>query len=93
MARYLVKERSFIDNKLVEAGVKIEFDGIPGKNLEPLDKAAKEAAKLAPDAHAESAGRMSQAAAGVDLDEAAKAKAAEEAAKAEKEAAQENAGA
>jgi hypothetical protein len=34
MARYRVKELSFIENKLVEEGKIIEFSGTPGDNLE-----------------------------------------------------------
>lgn len=37
MARYRVKETSFIDNKLVEAGAEIEFTGEPGSNLELVE--------------------------------------------------------
>lgn len=48
MARYRVLERSFIDNRLVEPGEEVEYEGLPGHNLEPLDKAAKAAAAKAP---------------------------------------------
>ncbi len=36
MAQYRVKETSFINNKLVQAGDIVEYDGKPGKNLEPI---------------------------------------------------------
>lgn len=48
MARYRVLERSYINDRLVEAGEEVEFDGLPAHNLEPLDKAAKAAAAKAP---------------------------------------------
>ena len=41
MARYKVKERSYINNRVVEAGEIIEFAGKPGKNLEKIEAAAK----------------------------------------------------
>lgn len=44
MARYRVLERSFIDFRLIEPGVEIDFSGKPDSNLEPLDDDAKEAA-------------------------------------------------
>jgi hypothetical protein len=48
MAKFLVKEQSFIDNKVVEAGAEIEYDGFPGPNLEPIDPEAKKLAEQAP---------------------------------------------
>jgi hypothetical protein len=49
MARYRVNTRSFFD-RLYEAGEQVDFGGVPGSNLEPLDdeaRAAKEAADAA----------------------------------------------
>ena len=37
MARYRVKETSFIADKLVEEGTIIEYTGIPAANLELID--------------------------------------------------------
>ena len=39
---YRVLETSFINGRLVQAGEKVEFDGKPGANLEPI-KAEKKA--------------------------------------------------
>lgn len=39
MAQYKVLEKSFIGNRLVEAGEVIEFDGEAGPNLEPVKPA------------------------------------------------------
>ncbi|MEN9709576.1 hypothetical protein [Caudoviricetes sp.] len=36
MAKYRVKERSFINNSIVEEGEIVEYSGRPGSNLEPL---------------------------------------------------------
>ncbi len=43
MARYKVLEKSFIDNKLYEAGEEVEYAGAPAANLEALDVDAKKA--------------------------------------------------
>ena len=43
MARYKVLQRSFINNTTVEEGAEVEWDGIPGANLEPIDEPAKAA--------------------------------------------------
>lgn len=48
MAKYLVKERSWIDNRLIEAGEEIEYDGIAGTNLEKIT--AKQPRKSSTDA-------------------------------------------
>lgn len=48
MARFRVLQQSFIDNKIVEEGTEIEFDGFPGPNLEPIDAKAKKLAEQAP---------------------------------------------
>ena len=45
MARYRVKELSYIHDRLYEAGAEIEYDGQPGTNLEPIDKAAETVVK------------------------------------------------
>lgn len=34
MARYIVLQRSFIDNAIVEEGQVVEYDGRPGINLQ-----------------------------------------------------------
>jgi hypothetical protein len=47
MPRYRVNTKSFIANNLVEEGAEIEYDGIPGSNLDPLDKAAENAIRAA----------------------------------------------
>lgn len=53
MPKYRVLEKSFIGVHLVEAGAEVEYDGLPGKNLEPLDDEAKaQAAKAQPVANA-----------------------------------------
>jgi hypothetical protein len=43
VARYRVLERSYISDRLVDAGEEVEYEGVPAHNLEPLDKAAKAA--------------------------------------------------
>ena len=47
MAKYLVLDKSFINNSIVEADTEVEYDGEPSANLKPLDEAAKAAAKKA----------------------------------------------
>ena len=69
MAKYRVKEKSFIGNVLVEAGAEIEFDGIPHGNLEPLDAPAKKAVTGAKDADRESLARQQEAALGINLND------------------------
>jgi hypothetical protein len=49
MASYRVLELSFINNSLQQPGAEVEYDGEPGKNLEPLDRQAKVAAKAVAD--------------------------------------------
>jgi len=46
-ARYRVRELSYIDNRLVDAGEEVTYDGLPGHNLEPLNDAAEAAAAKA----------------------------------------------
>jgi hypothetical protein len=45
MAKYRVLHRCLIDNNLYEPGVEVEVqdDFVPGRHLEPLDRAAKSA--------------------------------------------------
>ncbi len=69
MAKYRVKEKSFIGNVLVEAGVEIEFDGTPSANLEPIDAPAKKAVTGAKSADKESLARQQEAAAGINLND------------------------
>jgi hypothetical protein len=69
MAKYRVKEKSFIGNVLVEAGTEIEFEGIPSTNLEPLDAPAKKAVTGAKHADKESLVRQQEAAVGINLND------------------------
>lgn len=48
MARYKLLSAAVIDGALRDSGEEIEFDGIPGRHMEPLDKAAKDAVKEMP---------------------------------------------
>ena len=41
MAKYRLLERAFIDGELMEAGREIDFEGIPGTHMRPLDRAAE----------------------------------------------------
>lgn len=45
MPKYLVLQKSFIDNKLHEEGDIVEYDGVPAGNLEAIDAPAKKAPK------------------------------------------------
>ena len=49
MPRYRVLERSYINDRLHEAGDEVEFAHDPGFNLEPLDADAKKRAKAVQD--------------------------------------------
>ncbi len=69
MAKYRVKEKSFVGNVLLEAGAEIDYDGIPSANLEPLDGAAKKAAAGGKRADRESLVRQQEAAAGINLND------------------------
>jgi hypothetical protein len=40
--RYRLTEPAYIDDQLLEAGREINFEGIPGYHMEPLDDAARE---------------------------------------------------
>lgn len=68
MAKYRVTKQSFINHALVNEGDVIEYDGIPGDNLEPMDTPAKTAAKTAASADKESLERQQAAAKGAELD-------------------------
>lgn len=67
MPKYRVRTKSFINHTIVEEGAIVNYDGIPGPNLEPIDTGAKKAATVAPEANAESLKRQQEAAKGVDL--------------------------
>nr|WP_198983062.1 hypothetical protein [Herbaspirillum sp. ASV7] len=41
MPRYKLSEQAYINDRLYEAGTDIDFDGIPGHHMEPLNDAAK----------------------------------------------------
>ena len=69
MAKYRVKEKSFINNILLEEGAEIEYDGIPSANLEPLDAPAKKAVTAGKNANRDSLARQQEAAAGIDLND------------------------
>nr|DAN78450.1 MAG TPA: hypothetical protein [Caudoviricetes sp.] len=45
MPRYRVLEKSFIGNRLVQAGEEIDYEGEASSNLEPLDTPVGEPAK------------------------------------------------
>ncbi|MXV35865.1 MULTISPECIES: hypothetical protein [unclassified Saccharibacter] len=47
MARYRVTTASFINGRYVEEDTVIDYDGIPGFNLDPLDEEARSAKKAA----------------------------------------------
>ncbi|HVJ40143.1 MAG TPA: hypothetical protein VM639_01550 [Dongiaceae bacterium] len=47
MPRYRILELSYIGDRLQETDVEIDYDGLPGSNLLPLDAAARKAAKAA----------------------------------------------
>lgn len=64
MARYKVKAKSFIDDRLVEEGTEIEYAGEPGENLEPLDDAANAAVAAAAARRAAKADAIKSALAG-----------------------------
>ena len=48
MPRYQVLTLSFIDGKLYNEGDEVDFNGVPGSNLKPVDGAAQKAAKAVP---------------------------------------------
>jgi hypothetical protein len=49
MPKFRVLEKSFIDNSIAEEGKIVEYDGVPGKNLEPVDAAGEKLAEKASD--------------------------------------------
>lgn len=48
MATYRVTQRSYINGLLLEPGATVEYDGIPGSSLEPIDDAAHAAVAAKP---------------------------------------------
>lgn len=74
MPRFRVKEVSFIGTRIYQPGEEIDFDGVPGPNLEPIDQPAKAAAVEAKEAESESMARQKAAAETGDPDNAKKAK-------------------
>ena len=60
MAKYLVIEDSFINGRFAKAGEEVDYTGIPGFNLNPLDDAAIAAKKQAADAQRNVNGRAFQ---------------------------------
>jgi hypothetical protein len=44
MAKYRTLTKSFINNAIVEAGELVEYDGVPGSNLELVEGEAPKAA-------------------------------------------------
>jgi hypothetical protein len=62
--KYRALERSFINNRIVEAGELVEYDGYPSENLEPLCEAglakAEEGRQVRDKAMAELIERASQ---------------------------------
>jgi hypothetical protein len=47
MARYKLREAAVIGDRRYEAGEEVEYDGVPGPHMEPVDPAAKQAAEAA----------------------------------------------
>lgn len=70
MAKYRVEKTSFINNTIVREGEVVEYDGIPGDNLTPLDKQAEKAAAKSVDANVESLVRQHAAATAGDANAA-----------------------
>lgn len=93
MPQFRVLVTSFIDNKLVQEGDVVDYDGIPHTNLEPLDKPGKTAAAKASQADIDALARQKAAAAGAEPDAAETAAKVSAAAKAAGEAIQQSAGA
>lgn len=85
MAKYRVLTTSFIDNKLVQEGEIVDYDGVPHDNMEPMDAPAEKAAKKTKKADLEAIARQKAAAAGASPDEVDTAAAASAAAKAAEE--------
>lgn len=93
MAKYRVLSQSFIDNKLVNEGDVIEYDGVPHENLQPLDTEGEQAREAAATADIEAIARQKAAAAGAEPDAAETAAIVSAAAKAAETAIQETSGA
>lgn len=66
MGKYLVKERSFINNRIVEAGTIIDYEGDTHHNLEANDGAAKKEKRDEDVINAENKERLAAAAIGVE---------------------------
>lgn len=47
MAQYRVLEKSYIVDRICEEGEVVEYGGVPGSNLEPVDADAKKAVEAA----------------------------------------------
>lgn len=92
MAKYRVLVPSFLDNKLVQEGDIVDYDGTPSDNLEPMDKAGKRAAEQANRADLEAIARQKIAAAGASPDDVDNAAAVSAAANAAEEALSTSAG-
>lgn len=45
MAKYRVKEKSYIGTRICEAGDVVDYDGKPGSNLEPVEEEPPKAVK------------------------------------------------
>lgn len=67
MPKFRVSTKSYIGNTIVDEGTVVDFDGIPGPNLEPLEPAAVAQADLAVTAKSDSLMRQAIAAAGGEL--------------------------
>jgi hypothetical protein len=61
MAKYRITRLSFIGKQLHEEGAEIDYDGIPGSALEPLDDDAKAAKEKALSAKGITPGNLSDA--------------------------------
>jgi hypothetical protein len=46
--KYKLTERAYIDDALLEAGAEIEYVGVPGHHMEPVNDAAKAMVKKHP---------------------------------------------
>lgn len=74
MPKFEVLTKSFINNSLAKEGDIVDYDGVPGTNLKPVDggkKAESEAAALARKADGESLARFHAAAQAGDANAAA----------------------
>jgi hypothetical protein len=47
--RYVLNERAYIDDKLMEIGEEVEWEGLPGHHMDPLNDAARAEKAKAPD--------------------------------------------